>query len=77
MQDDGARVVIIELARTDDLVEGYWRDRCAAKDEKYRPLREAIAAATGAAVVQALVIGFLDGLLVQGHLAVRLQAHVR
>ena len=26
VQDDGARVVIIELARTDDLVEGYWRD---------------------------------------------------
>ena len=63
VQDDGARVVIIELARTDDLVEGYWRDRRAAKDEKYRPLREAIAAATGASVVQAtLVIGFRGGL---------------
>ena len=59
VQDDGARVVILELERTDDLVEGYWRDRCAAKDEKYRPLREAIAAATCAVVVQAtLVIGF-------------------
>ena len=55
--------MIIELARTDDLVEGYWRDRRAAKDEKYRPLREAIAAATGAVVVQAtLVIGFRGGL---------------
>ena len=63
VQDDGTRVVIIELARTDDLVEGYWRDRCAAKDEKYRPLREAVAAATGATVVQAtLVIGFRGGL---------------
>ena len=55
--------MIIELARTDDLVDGYWRDRSAAKDKKYRPLREAIAAATGAAVVQAtLVIGFRGGL---------------
>ena len=63
VQDGGSRIVIIELARTDDLVEGYWRDRRAAKDEKYRPLREAIAAATGAAVAQAtLVIGFRGGL---------------
>ena len=63
VHDDGSRVVIIELARTDDLVEGYWRERSAAKDEKYRPLREAIAAATGAVVVQAtLVIGFRGGL---------------
>ena len=30
VQDDGTRVVIIELARTDDLVEGYWRDRPAS-----------------------------------------------
>ena len=60
---DETRVVIIELARTDDLLDGYWRDRRAAKDEKYRPLREAIAAATGATVVQAtLVIGFRGGL---------------
>ena len=63
VQADGAQVVIIELARTDDLVEGYWRDRRAAKDVKYRPLREAIAAATGASVAQAtLVIGFRGGL---------------
>ena len=53
----------IELARTDDLVEGYWRDRRAVKDETYRHLREAIAAATGATVAQAtLVIGFRGGL---------------
>ena len=42
VHDDGTRVVLIELARTDDLVEGYWRDQSAAKDEKYRPLREAM-----------------------------------
>ena len=63
VRDDGARILIIELARTDDLVEGYWRDRRAAKDEKYPPLREAIAAITGAAIVQAtLIISFWDGL---------------
>ena len=63
VQDDGAWVVIIELARTDEFVEGYWRDRRAAKDEKYRPLREAIAAATGAIVAQTTrVIGFRGGL---------------
>ena len=44
-------------------MEGYWRDRSAAKEEKYRPLREAMAAITGAAVIQIiLVIGFRDGL---------------
>ena len=37
VQDDGARVVVIELARTNDLVEGYWRDRRAAKDENIAP----------------------------------------
>ena len=63
VQDDGSRIIIIELARTDDLVEGYWRERSAAKDEKYRPLREAIAAITGGSVAQAtLVIGFRGGL---------------
>ena len=40
VQDGGARIIFIELARTDNLVEGYyWSDRRAAKDEKYRPLR--------------------------------------
>ena len=68
VQDDGAflyktTVIVIELARTDNLVKGYWRDQRAAKDEQYRPLREAIAAATGATVAQAiLVIGFRGGL---------------
>ena len=48
---------------TDDLVEGYWRDRSACKKEKYRSLREAMAAITGAAVVQAtLIIGICRGL---------------
>ena len=39
VHEDGARIVILELARTDDLLEGYWRDRSAAnlKEEKYWP----------------------------------------
>ena len=63
VQDDGACVYVIELARTDDLVEGYWRDRCATKDENYRLLHGVVAAVTGATVAQAtLVIGFRGGL---------------
>ena len=55
--------MLIELARTDDLVKGYWWDRSAAKEAKYRPLREAIMAITGATVALAtLVIGFRGGL---------------
>ena len=50
VHEDGARIVLIELARTDDLVEGYWPDRSAAKEAKYRPIREAIASITGATV---------------------------
>ena len=65
VHEDGTRVVILELAWTDDLLEGYWRDRSAAKEEKYRLLREAIAAITGATVAQAtLVIGFRGSLCV-------------
>ena len=41
----------------------YWRKRRASKEEKYRPLREAIHAATGAEVRQAtLVIGIRGSL---------------
>ena len=62
VQDDGARVIVIELSRKDDLVEGYWRDRRAAEDRTYRPLREAVAAVTGVTVAQAtLIIGFRGG----------------
>ena len=64
VQEGGTRILILELARTDHLVQGHWpRDRGAAKDEKRRPLREAIAAITGATVAKATrVLGFRGGL---------------
>ena len=44
------------LARTDDLLEGYWCDRSATKEKKYRPLREALAKLTEAMVSQATLV---------------------
>ena len=62
VHEDGTCIAILELARTDDLVEGYWRDRSAAKVEKYRPFREAIASITGAKVRPPLSLCFRGSL---------------
>ena len=43
--------------------DDYWRKRRASKEEKYRPLREALRTATGAEIRQAtLVIGIRGSL---------------
>ena len=63
VHDDGKLIFLLELACTGDIDDDYWRKRQAAKEEKHRPLRAAIAAATGAEGRQAtLVIGIRGSL---------------
>ena len=58
VRDDGASIVLLELGRTDALIEDHWLDRSALMDVKYCPLREALAGLTWAMVSHVtLVIG--------------------
>ena len=61
-QNDGARIVILELAHTDELLGSYWRDRRAAEEENYKALAEAIAATTKAAANTTVTTLFMSDL---------------